>query len=226
MKPTLASSPVATQWLDIATGFAGYLALPPAGRGPGLAAVAEIFGVNAHIRAVAEQYALDGFVVLAPDVFWREAPRVELGYEGEDRERALRLMRLRRRRWRAPTCTRPCRLRARAEVQGRVGCLGYCMGGRLAYLTAATAVSTPRWPTTAAASRTCWHLAAVMCTCPMQFHYAELDDNISRRGRAACAPWRCGRPNCMSMPGRGTASTAGPVPPTTHPARHWPTAAR
>jgi carboxymethylenebutenolidase len=59
------------------------------GADPGLLLWPEIFGINPHIRAVAEQYALDGFVVLAPDVFWRDAPRVELGYEGADRDQAL-----------------------------------------------------------------------------------------------------------------------------------------
>ena len=86
------SHPVQTQWITLAPGFEGYLALPPAGRGPGLVLFQEIFGVNEHIRAVAEQYALDGFVVLAPDVFWRQAPRVELGYEGADRQQAMTLM--------------------------------------------------------------------------------------------------------------------------------------
>jgi len=86
------NSPVRTSWIDIAPGFAGYLALPPARQGPGLVLFQEIFGVNPHIRALAEQYALDGFTVLAPDVFWRQAPRVELGYEGADRERARALM--------------------------------------------------------------------------------------------------------------------------------------
>ena len=87
--------PVQTQWIQLSTGAAacsGYLALPPAGSGPGLVLWQEIFGVNEHIRAVAEQYALDGFVVLAPDIFWRQAPRVELAYEGADRERAMALM--------------------------------------------------------------------------------------------------------------------------------------
>jgi len=69
---TLSANPVHTQWITLAPGFAGYLALPPAGRGPGLVLWQEIFGVNPHIRAVAEQYALDGFVVLAPDIFWRQ----------------------------------------------------------------------------------------------------------------------------------------------------------
>src|SRR5574337_91779 len=83
------SAPVTTQWITVADGGEGYLCLPPAGHGPGLVLFQEIFGVNAHIRTVAEQYALSGFVVLAPDVFWRAAPRVELGYQSADIERGM-----------------------------------------------------------------------------------------------------------------------------------------
>ena len=78
------NAPVTTSWTPIGdTGFEGFLALPPAGSGPGLLLWQEIFGVNEHIRAVAAQYALAGFVVLAPDVFWRQARRVDLGYVGD-----------------------------------------------------------------------------------------------------------------------------------------------
>ena len=135
------NSPVNTSWIDIAPGLAGYLALPPAGRGPGLLLFQEIFGVNRHIQAVAEQYALDGFVVLAPDLFWRQAPRVELGYAGDDWKRAFALMQ-----GYAPAeavadiAASAAALRARPEVGGgKVGAVGYCMGGRMAYLAAATA---------------------------------------------------------------------------------------
>lgn len=73
-----------SQWIDIATPegetFSGYLSLPPTGSGPGIMLVQEIWGVNEHIRAVADQYALDGYVVLAPDVFWRLEQRVDLTY--------------------------------------------------------------------------------------------------------------------------------------------------
>ena len=173
------SNPVTTQWVDIAPGFGGYLALPPAGHGPGLVLWQEIFGVNEHIRAVAEQYALDGFVVLAPDVFWRQARRVQLGYEGTDRPQAMSLMQgysatdaL------ADIPASVAALRARPEVGGRkVGSLGYCMGGRLAYLAAATAGVDAAVAFYGGGIHMQLERAAAI-SCPMQFHYAEHDDHI------------------------------------------------
>jgi carboxymethylenebutenolidase len=175
----MTASHIRTEWIDIAPGFAGYLALPPAGRGPGLVLFQEIFGVNAHIRAVADQYAADGFVVLAPDVFWRQAPRVELGYEGADRERALALMQgytldqsL------ADIAAGVKALRARPEVGGaKVGALGYCMGGRLAYLAAATAGVDAAAPFYGGGIHLQLERAAAI-RCPVQFHFAERDDHI------------------------------------------------
>lgn len=172
-------SPVKTQWIDLAPGCTGLLALPPAGHGPGLVLWQEIFGVNEHIQAVAAQYALDGFVVLAPDVFWRQAPRVQLGYEGADRAQALALMQgygaddaL------VDIAASVAALRARPEVAGRkVGSFGYCMGGRLAYLAAATtdidaAVAFYGGGIQGQLDR------APAVRCPMQFHYAGHDDHI------------------------------------------------
>jgi carboxymethylenebutenolidase len=173
------TSPVKTHWIDIAPGFAGYLALPPAGHGPGLVLLQEIFGVNAHIRAVAEQYALDGFVVLAPDVFWRQAPRVELGYTGGDWERAIALMKAYAAQEAIDDLAATVKtLRARHEVGGRkVGAAGYCMGGRLAYLAAATAGVDAAVPFYGGGIHLQLERAATI-TCPVQFHYAEHDANI------------------------------------------------
>ena len=174
------SQPIRTSWIEIAPGFAGCLALPPAGRGPGLVLFQEIFGVNEHIRAVAEQYALDGFVVLAPDVFWRQAPRVELGYEGADRARAIELMTaysagpdvL------ADIAAAVATLKSRPEVaSAKAGAFGYCMGGRLAYLAAATAGVDAAVAFYGGGIHKQLERAAAIA-CPIQFHYAAIDDNI------------------------------------------------
>jgi carboxymethylenebutenolidase len=173
------TSPVKTQWIELSAGFGGYLALPPLGRGPGLLLWQEIFGVNAHIRAVAEQYALDGFVVLAPDIFWRSAPRVELGYEGADRQQAMALMQAYAPEHAAADIQAGMKaLRARPEVAGtKVGTIGYCMGGRLAYLTAALTDVDAAVPYYGGGIHTQLDRAGTI-RCPMQFHFAERDDHI------------------------------------------------
>jgi dienelactone hydrolase len=71
---------MAGQWIDIAAAdggsFKGYLTVPASGSGPGILLLQEIFGVNASMREVADYYADEGYIVLAPDLFWRlELPR-------------------------------------------------------------------------------------------------------------------------------------------------------
>jgi carboxymethylenebutenolidase len=171
--------PIRGRWMTLADGFAAYLALPPAGTGPGLLLFQEIFGVNAHIRALADQYALDGFVVLAPDLFWRSAPRVDLGYEGEDRQRAFGLMQA----YAVESAVADIRaaahtLRHRPEVAGgRIGAIGYCMGGRMAYLAAAEAGVDAAVAYYGGGIHLMLERAATIKG-PMQFHYAGHDDHI------------------------------------------------
>jgi carboxymethylenebutenolidase len=176
-------TPIRTEWIDIAPatapGFAGYLAVPPAGDGPGLVLFQEIFGVNPHIRAVAEQYALDGFVVLAPDMFWRQAPRVSLGYEGEERQRAVALMGQQQPAdIAADIGAAVAALRARPETAGRkTGAIGYCMGGRMAYTAAALAGVDAAVAYYGGGILRQLDLAPRIA-CPMQFHYAGHDEHI------------------------------------------------
>lgn len=115
--------------------FDAYLALPPTGKGPGLVLIQEIFGVNTHIRAVADQYAMDGYVVLAPDVFWRQAPGIQLGYDQSGFEKGLGLLNnldfdLALDDLKATASA----LKSMPEVTGKVASIGYCMGGMLSYL--------------------------------------------------------------------------------------------
>ncbi|UUX97141.1 dienelactone hydrolase family protein [Aquabacterium sp. J223] len=173
----------AAEWIRLPSSdggaFDAYLALPPAGTGPGLVLFQEIFGVNEHIRAVAEQYALDGFVVLAPDIFWRQQPRVELGYDGEDRNRAMSMMKaLQPQQLMADVRDSVAALRARPEAAGRkVGAIGYCLGGRLAFGAAATTDVDAAVAYYGGGIHDQLDKAAGI-TAPMQFHYAEQDDNI------------------------------------------------
>ena len=69
--------------------FRGYLATPPGRKGPGILLCQEIFGINGHIREIADQYAEEGYFVLAPDLFHRLEPNVELGYGEEDFKKAF-----------------------------------------------------------------------------------------------------------------------------------------
>jgi carboxymethylenebutenolidase len=180
------TDPIETRWTTLPTpagAIDAYLALPPAGRGPGLLMFQEIFGVNEHIRTVAEQYALAGFVVLAPDVFWRQERRVELGYEGADWQRAFALMQG----LVAPDKTADlvadiaacvAALRGLDEVAGaRVGTIGWCLGGRLAYTAAALSGVDAAVAYYGGGIHDALHLVSGI-ECPIQFHYAGQDDHI------------------------------------------------
>ncbi|MEZ1314937.1 dienelactone hydrolase family protein [Pseudomonas fluorescens] len=132
---------VTTQWIEIDSAegkFGAYLAIPHTRKGPGIVLIQEIFGVNEHIRSVAEQYAADGYLVLAPDLFWREGARIELTYDEPGWKRAVELMN-------ATDIGKAQKdieltidaLKAQPGLDGGIASIGYCFGGLLSYLTAA-----------------------------------------------------------------------------------------
>lgn len=117
--------------------FSGYLAIPASGKGPGIVLCQEIFGINATMRRVADYYAEEGYTVLVPDLFWRIAPGIELTDRGEDFQRALGLYQ----QFNEDTGVQDvgaalAALRRRPECVGETGVLGFCLGGKLAYLAA------------------------------------------------------------------------------------------
>ncbi|VTU23166.1 Carboxymethylenebutenolidase [Variovorax sp. SRS16] len=133
---------MAGQYIDMKAGdgsgtFRGYLALPSAGSGPGLVLAQEIFGINKTMRDVADYYAEEGYVVLVPDIFWRQEPNVELGYSEADWQRAFGFFQgFDEAKGMEDIQTAITTLRGRTEVNGKVGVLGFCLGGKLAYLAA------------------------------------------------------------------------------------------
>jgi carboxymethylenebutenolidase len=154
--------------------------LPERGRGPGLLLIQEIFGVGAYIRGVAQDLAALGYVVAAPDLFWRLQPgwtadQDEAGLKqamemasGFDAEAGV-----------ADLAAARDHLLGLPEVSGGVGALGFCLGGSLGYsLAARTELAVlvsfygsrvPERPEL---------LAAI--NCPVQFHFGGSDPYIPR----------------------------------------------
>jgi carboxymethylenebutenolidase len=118
--------------------FGGYLAVPRTANGAGIVVIQEIFGVNGFVRAVADAYAARGYFALAPDLFWRIEPGVQLTDQTKDEwNRAFALMN----KFDIDLGVKDIQaaidhLRGEEKCT-KVGAVGYCLGGQLAYLTAA-----------------------------------------------------------------------------------------
>lgn len=175
-----------SRWIDIKAqdggSFKGYLSLPPQAKkkekGPGIVLIQEIFGVNSHIRGVADQYASDGYTVLAPDMFWRVQPMVDIGYGQEDRDKGIGYMQ----KMDFAAAVKDlgatlAALRALPECSGKVASVGYCMGGMLSYLCAANA---------GVDAAVCYYPGGVhtkleeaaKIKCPLLFHFGGNDAHI------------------------------------------------
>jgi len=118
--------------------FAAYLAKPATLPAPGIVVLQEIFGVNSYVREVVDGLAAQGFIAMAPDIFWRQQPGVQLDSNKEtDHGRAFELyMALDENNAVADSIAALDALRGMTECTGKVGALGYCMGGKLAFLMA------------------------------------------------------------------------------------------
>ena len=158
--------------------FQAYLAQPEQGSGPGLILLQEIFGINQYLRDMADHFAEEGYVVIVPDLFWRMEPGVNLGYGEEDFQKAFGFYQefdvdqgIK------DAADTIAALRAMPQCVGKIGALGYCLGGKLAYLTAAR--------TDVDCSVSYYGVAieqsldeASDITCPMVMHFASEDSFV------------------------------------------------
>ncbi|MEQ8369396.1 MAG: dienelactone hydrolase family protein, partial [Alphaproteobacteria bacterium] len=165
--------------------FKAYFATPEGGSGPGLVLLQEIFGINANMRHVADRFAEEGYVVAVPDLFWRQEPGVSLSYSQADFERAMALGRgLDTDLAIVDVAATISALRQRPECTGAVGAVGYCLGGRLAVLTAArTDVAAAVAYYGVGIERHTEDLAKV--SCPMVLHFGETDSHAPPEAVAA-----------------------------------------
>lgn len=123
--------------------FSAYVAYPKEGKGPGLILLQYIFGVNKVMRDLADHYARLGYVVVVPDLFWRQEPNVRLADDPalatpQEQKKAMELndgfdddLAL------SDLAATYEFVRGNAACTGRVGVLGFCLGGRMSYRMAA-----------------------------------------------------------------------------------------
>jgi carboxymethylenebutenolidase len=117
--------------------FPAYCANPAGAPRGAIIVIQEIFGVNAGVRARCDRWAALGYLALAPDLFWRLEPGVQLDPDvPEQFQQALGLMQRFDQEQGIKDIEAAIRY-ARAESGGRVGAVGYCLGGRLAFMAAA-----------------------------------------------------------------------------------------
>jgi len=118
--------------------FSAYLALPSGGGGPGLLLIQEIFGVNKVMRDLADGYAQQGYMVVCPDLFWRQEPGIQITdkteaewakafelFKGFDVDKGVEDL-----------IATLAHLRKLPGATGKAGTVGYCLGGKLAFLMA------------------------------------------------------------------------------------------
>ena len=118
--------------------FGGYIARPSGPAKAAIIVIQEIFGVNPGIRQKCDKLAADGYVALAPDLFWRLAPGISLDPDIEaEFQQALDWMGKFDQDAGIRDIQAAINFLRNAEGTAKVGCVGYCLGGRLAYMTAA-----------------------------------------------------------------------------------------
>jgi carboxymethylenebutenolidase len=119
--------------------FGAYIARPTSIAAPAVVVLQELFGVNADIRATCEELAAQGFIAIAPDLFWRQEPGVDLDVTSEESwPHGLRLYMAFDREAGVRDVMETVRTAVELEESnGKVALLGFCLGALMVFITAA-----------------------------------------------------------------------------------------
>jgi carboxymethylenebutenolidase len=185
--------------------FGAYIARPKALPAPAVAVLHEVFGVNADIRKTCDELSEQGFIAVAPDLFWRQEPGVNLSVTSEpDWQHGLRLYQA----YDRDAGARDVKDTANAVSKlpgciGKVAVLGYCLGGLMTFLTAV------RYGVDAAVvyhgGDTEKYLGEISgFDSPLLMHLAEEDEFISKPAQAEIIAALASKPNATvySYPGQ------------------------
>ena len=185
--------------------FGAYIARPEALPAPAVVVLQELFGVNADIREKCDELAQQGFLAIAPDLFWRQEPGVDLSVRSEpDWQHGLRLYQA----YDRDAGVRDIRDSTDAaakmpECTGKIAVLGYCLGALMTFLTAV------RYRVDAAVAYhggdTEKYLGEVDgLHAPLLMHLAEEDEFISKAAQAEIKAALARKPNSTvySYPGQ------------------------
>jgi carboxymethylenebutenolidase len=157
-----------------------HLWVPESGRGPGILLIQEVWGVGPYIRKVAEDLAALGYVVGAPDLFWRIARGWAAGHDDEGLARSMEVAsRFDFDQGVADAASALTHLTGLPEVTGGTGVMGFCLGGSIAYVLAATTKPDAVVSLYGSAVPDATALMSEI-TSPIQFHFGGSDPYISR----------------------------------------------
>jgi carboxymethylenebutenolidase len=176
--------------------FAAYISRPKTLPAPAVVVLQEVFGVNADIRKTCDELAEQGFLAVAPDLFWRQEPGVDLSVTSEtDWQHGLRLYQA----YDRDSGARDVKDTVNAVAKlpgctGKVAVLGYCLGGLMTFLTAV------RYRVDAAVAYhggdTEKYLGEVDgLHAPVLMHLAEEDEFISKAAQAEIKAALAKKPN-------------------------------
>jgi len=153
-----------------------YVARSTGTRTAALVVIQEAFGVNRHIRSVTDGFATDGFLAIAPALFDRVEPGVELSYEGQEREKGIAIARQLNPDNAVKDIAAAIEF-AKNETGKKCGVIGYCLGGTFAWLSAT------HLEVAAAVGYYGGYIgryANEMPRCPVMLHFGKLDKHIPK----------------------------------------------
>jgi carboxymethylenebutenolidase len=176
--------------------FEAYCAIPESGSGPGMLLFQEIFGINDNIRGLCDKLAAEGYVTLAPDMFWRIEPRFERKDESGFADAIAMVQQLDFAKAAADIAATHEHLKAMKECTGKVGATGFCLGGALAFVAATQCKIDAAIPYYGSAINDMLGQADEL-DCPTMFHYGNNDPFIPEEKIAEVEAAVAGKPNVV-----------------------------